>query len=73
VPEEPKKIVPEKKVPVIKKPEAPPPKGSYIKINIYVLFVSDIHTLSLLCIVLYYVFINCFLYVMVFKRLVKLM
>jgi hypothetical protein len=26
-----------------------------------------------LCIVLYYVFINCFLYVMVFKRLVKLM
>lgn len=31
VPEEPKKIVPEKKFPVIKKPEPAPPKGTYMK------------------------------------------
>lgn len=36
MPEEPKKIVPEKKVPIIKKPEAPP-KGTYSKINLYLL------------------------------------
>ena len=38
VPEEPKKIAPEKKVPVIKKPEPPPPKGTYSKISIYFFF-----------------------------------
>lgn len=57
VPEEPKKIVPEKKVPVIKKPEPPPPKGTYTKINIYFFFVccQQFGTLSLFYIVLYYV------------------
>lgn len=37
VPEEPKKVVPEKKFPVIKKPEAPPPKGTCVKINVYII------------------------------------
>lgn len=37
VPEEPKKVVPEKKYPVIKKPEPPPPKGTYVKIHVYVI------------------------------------
>ena len=56
VPEEPKKIVPEKKVPVIKKPEPPPPKGTYSKINIYVFVCCQkFGTLSLFYIVLYYV------------------
>lgn len=37
VPEEPKKIVPQKKFPVIKKAEPPPPKGTFVKINICVI------------------------------------
>lgn len=69
VPEEPKKIVPEKKVPVIKKPEAPPPKGTYSKINQYLLHFCVLSKIrqSLLCIVLYFVR-NCYLNVVKVMR-----
>lgn len=61
MPEEPKKIVPEKKVPIIKKPEAPPPKGTYSKINQYLLHFCVLSKIRhLIRIMLYYV-LNCHL------------
>lgn len=52
VPEEPKKVVPEKKYPVIKKPEAPPPKGTCAKINVSMISVPPKIRVSWLCFIL---------------------
>lgn len=62
VPEEPKKVVPEKKFPVIKKPEAPPPKGTCAKINVYIISVlPKISFLVVFYSVLYLLTVVCML------------
>lgn len=71
VPEEPKKVVPEKKFPVIKKPEAPPPKGTCAKINVYK-FLCCLKSEFLGCVLFCPVPVNCCLYVTMLYRLVEL-
>lgn len=50
MPEEPKKVVPEKKFPVIKKAEPPAPKGTSVKTNVYIIsMLSENHSFFVVC------------------------